>query len=221
MNDTIRDAEKVSWEDLAEMQKRSILFEGQITKPWKMAARFIQLPRIIVADKELSDGAIRLATILCTYDMPKHHITKVDKRSNKYAGQGKVFPGLSKLSDAMGRSKPMVIKYSEELVSAGYLAKRRRFGKSSLFIMKFPRITSIESLVKKYHVFSVPLTEDDFREIMPGHEQELEIFFMAVKRIKEWYRFDRGEGEDEMTHAQLEQAALEHYSEDLKAFENL
>lgn len=52
-------------------KSREDLFKDKTIRPWKKAKRFIQLPRIIVADRRLSNEAARVACILSMFDMSK------------------------------------------------------------------------------------------------------------------------------------------------------
>jgi hypothetical protein len=158
------------------------LHKDKVKKPWKTAKRFIQLPRIIIADKRLSKGAISMACILAMFDMGKKG--KLGHRG--YAvKEGIVFPSLTTLARAVGRSKPMVISYIKELHKASYLRKRQRYGKSNLYVMWLPVITSVEEIIKNYHVLSCPLTADDFVIQDKGVEKEVIRLFEIIKAVKD------------------------------------
>lgn len=88
-----------------------------------------------MADRRLSNEAVRLACILSMFDMSKK---KQGKEQGEKIHEGIVFPSISTLSEAMGRSEPMIIKYVNELCKAGYLVRRKRFTKTNLYIMWLP-----------------------------------------------------------------------------------
>lgn len=196
---------------------REKLFERTTTKPWKESARFVQLPRLIVADKQLSHGAIRLAAVLSCFDMPKKD-ERLDKRVGKRVSEGIVFPGNKTLCRAMGLTEPMVIQYKKELQNAGYLEERRRLSKSSFHVFKFPKIETVRNLVRKYRVFSVPVTADDFEGIVEEKFlMKLHLFFGIVKEVKETYRSDMESRQiKEFDYEEMEKTALALYKEDEK-----
>ena len=146
------------------------------------------VPRLMVADKLLSHGAVRLATVLGTFDMSKKHIsskerTGRDRRSNRYATEGIVYPGNQTLAHAMGISEGMVIKYKRQLIEAGYLQERRRFSRTSLHVMKLPKVLSVRDLVKRFKVFSIPLQADDFVAGMGADDGAL---MSEIRRFLRW-----------------------------------
>ncbi len=222
------------------------LFDKTKTIPWKESWRFVMLPRPMVADKQLSHGAVRLATILCSFDMSKRHLPKDapptrqssrrdrshyygdtrrrDRRVNKYGTEGIVYPGNRTLAEAMGVSEPMVIKYKMELIGAGYLEERRRYSKTSLHVMKFPVVASIEDLVRKYSVFSIPLRAYDFKTTTEDlydadFMAEIAHFFDVVEEVKDAFQpdFEENGGPKKHRFKEMEATALKWYNEDKAA----
>ena len=190
-------------------------FEGTVTKAWRESKIFTKFPRLIAADKWLSPGAVKLATILNCFDLPKPD-ERPDRRVGRRVRQGIVFPGNRRLADAMGVSEVTVIKYKKELREAGYLKEKRRFSRTSLHILTFPKISSIENLVHKYRLFGVPITAEDFRGIVDdGFMEKLVHFFRVVKEVKEAYREDMEEGQiAKLSTDKMEETALQWYRED-------
>ncbi len=188
-----------------------------MTRPWKDSARFIQLPRLIVADKQLSHGAVKLATVLACFDMQKKD-ERLDQRVGRRVSEGIVFPGNKTLARAMWLTEPMPIQYKKELINAGYLEERKRFSNTNLHVFKFPKIESIENLVRKYHIFSVPITADDFKGVVEeSFLIELQHFFRIVKEVKDACRADIESGQiKELDYEAMEKTALAWYKEDEK-----
>lgn len=70
----------------------------------------------VAADKTLSNGAVRLAVVLCDY-------------INRVTGKG--WPSQTKLGERIGAVERAVRNYTKELVEAGYLVADRRPGRPS------------------------------------------------------------------------------------------
>jgi hypothetical protein len=188
-------------------RKGDDLYQHKEKKPWKSAKRFIQLPRIIAADKRLSAEAVKLANIVAMFDMSR----KIKgKEMGKEIKGGIVFPGLNILSAATGRSKPMIIKYIRELHAAGYIGIQKRYKKSNMYIMWLPIISSVEEIVRNYNVFSCPLSPEDF--ILSDKEahldQNVKDFFEILKEMKKIHWEILEDGKKEIPIAEIEEQAL-------------
>lgn len=183
------------------------LFRDKVKKPWRKAKRFIQFPRIIIADKRLSNGAVNMACILAMFDMRK----KGKLGHQGYAvKEGIVFPSLTTLARAIGKSKPMVISYIKELHEAGYIYRRKRYSKSNLYIMWLPIISSVEEVIRNYHVLSCPLMADDF-EVGDNNLKKEVIRLFEIIQSKKAERQHYQDHEKELNYDDLEREVLWEY----------
>jgi hypothetical protein len=178
----------------------------KIEMPWKSTKTFIQLTRLIPADKFLSEGAVKLATILSLFDIHGRSIRRLK------VAPGRVFPSLNTLSHAMQKSTPTVEKYIRELVKWNYLYIKRRFNASNIYVMHIPLFHSVEEIVDRYHVISCPLSAADF--IVDHHTQpaglasDIKKFFKFAREITKKNREKGNSGEKALTIEEMEKEAL-------------
>lgn len=172
-------------------------------KPWKKANRYVKLPRLMAADRRLSDGAIRLAILFINMDFAK---------ANKWH-EGVVFPSLSRLADSLSISERTIMKYTGQLESCGYLQRKRRWGSSNLYIMKMPRISSVEEFVKNYRVCAYSLVIEDLDGLSEELKVEFERFFEILRGVKKNARSHRQKTGEIVPFSEIQQVALELYLE--------
>jgi hypothetical protein len=146
-----------------------------IDKPWKTLVPFIQLGRVLLADKQLTSGAIHLANIISTFDMK-------DKKNKK---AGKIWAGEERLALAIGKSRSRVSKYFKNLQDAGWIKRGGRGNKSSVTVMTVPVFSTIAEIEKRFRLTGVPLNADDFKIMLPEHlHKELELLFNDKNKNK-------------------------------------